>query len=528
MTLPRVLGVVCPGWGATATGLPPEVPVAVLEANRVVVAVSPGASAQGVSAGLRRREAQARCPELVVVRRDVGRETRCFEPVVVALEELGARVEVRYPGCCFMPTRGPSRYFGGDEALARRVAMVVARAVGTAPSEQVGTARSEGGLTGERWGVGMADGVFAARLAASCGVVVPPGESAPFLSVFPVATLDRPELADLLGRLGVRTLGQLAALPEADVVTRFGEEGALAWRLARGDDGSPVRGRKPPPDLAVAFEPDPPIDSLDRAAFATRRMAEELHSRLTGLGLSCTSVVVDVSTASGERLSRLWSHDRAFEPETLAERARWQLEAWISGASPSPTGRPRADVVRIALVAEEVSVGLGRQAGFWGGEAQVSGRVARSTARLQGLLGPSGVIKAVPGGGRSPGEQVELVPWGDPSPSFTGAPWPGRLPSPSPALVHPERALVEVVDERGDPVRVTGRGVASGLPARLSVDGSPWMSVVASSGPWPADERWWDDKSRRRQARIQVVVSDGSAHLLSLEGSRWGLEATYG
>jgi protein ImuB len=51
--------------------------------------------------------------------------------------------------------------------------------------------------------------------------------------------------------------------------------------------------------------------------------------------------------------------------------------------------------------------------------------------------------------------------------------------------------------------------------------------VVGWAGPWPIDERWWDPQQARRRARFQVALSDGSAHLLTLEGGRWWIEATY-
>src|SRR4029453_4915937 len=95
--------------------------------------------------------------------------------------------------------------------------------------------------------VGIADGTFAAALAARHQAIVPPGGSRAFLAPLPVATLDRPDLADLLVRLGLRTLGDLAALPGADLATRFGAEGARAVRLASGLDGDPKAARPPPP-----------------------------------------------------------------------------------------------------------------------------------------------------------------------------------------------------------------------------------------------------------------------------------------
>src|ERR687895_387374 len=81
-----------------------------------------------------------------------------------------------------------------------------------------------------------AAGTFAPGLAARHQAIVPPGGSRAFLAPFPVAALDRPDLADLMVRLGLRTLGDLAALPRADLATRFGPEGARASRLASGLD----------------------------------------------------------------------------------------------------------------------------------------------------------------------------------------------------------------------------------------------------------------------------------------------------
>ena len=71
----------------TAAGVAAEggadIPAAVVLANRVV-ACTPAARAEGVRRGLRKREAQGRCPQLVVVADDPARDARAFEPVVAA------------------------------------------------------------------------------------------------------------------------------------------------------------------------------------------------------------------------------------------------------------------------------------------------------------------------------------------------------------------------------------------------------------------------------------------------------------
>ena len=127
------------------------------------------------------------------------------------------------------------------------------------------------------------------------------------------------------------------------------------------------------------------------------------------------------------------------------------------------------------------------------------------------MLGPESVTIAVPAGGRSPAEQVRLVPWGERPPPGVDAepPWPGRIPPPLPATVHPVPVPAEVTD------------------AQVSIAGGRWSAVTAWAGPWPVDERWWDAAAHRRRARWQVMTAAGTAHLMSQEGDHWEVEATY-
>src|SRR6266536_3839192 len=128
----RMIAVWCPDWPVTAActeaGTSDEGPVAVLIANRVV-ACSHEARTSGVRRGLRRREAQARCPELAVLPRNEAAEARLFEPIVLALESIAPGVEVTRPGLAAIGVRGPTRYFGSETAVLH----ALSRAVGAAP-----------------------------------------------------------------------------------------------------------------------------------------------------------------------------------------------------------------------------------------------------------------------------------------------------------------------------------------------------------------------------------------------------------
>ena len=225
----RTLCLWCPDWpivAARAVGAAPaDGPVAIVEHQRVR-AVSADARDEGVRSGTRRREAEAACPGITVLDVDGAAEARTFEPVARAVETITPRLVVDRPGLLAFPTRGPSRYHGGDGGLVEHVRRVLTTA----------------GISDAR--VGVADGGFAARLAARRGVIVPPGETPAFLAPWSVGALGDAALADLLVRLGLRTLGAFAALPPASVLARMGEDGRTAHRLARGR--TPTRRRSPP------------------------------------------------------------------------------------------------------------------------------------------------------------------------------------------------------------------------------------------------------------------------------------------
>ena len=553
----RTAVVRCPDWPVTAARRRDPslmgVPVAVVDRGQRglrVIAASAEARAEGVTLGLRRREAEARCAGLVVLDADDAGDARSFEEVARAVEQLVPRLVLHQPGVLSFATRGPSRYFGGDDALAGLVIDTVA-ALGIADAT-----------------LGIAAGVFAAELASGGAgqdvrsLVIERGETVAFLAEWPVSVLarsidasyatsdkgagDGDALVDLFARLGLRTLGDVAALPEAAVAARFGPPGLLAHRLARGEPGHEPVAREVPPELVETMEFDPPATRVDEAAFAAKALADRLLGRLDAMGCCCTRVVVEAETEHGEQLTRCWRHEGALTPSTLVARVRWQLEAWLV-ASDAGVASPHAGIDD-AAAAEMVTGGLtvlrlapddvipatGRQLGFWGGDPAAADRAGRALARVQALLGPDAVATALPVGGRTPLERVRWVPWGDeraaeatPDP----APWPGAVPGPAPARVFDPPVPAALLDAQGAPVTVSGRGEVSAPPAALDCAALPGGggALVAWAGPWAHDLRWWSQ--RRRRVLWQVVVDAGHAHqvacLVAVERGHAAVEALY-
>ena len=534
-TSTRTLVVLAPHWSTVAAGVPPEEPVVVVHANRVVD-LTPSALARGVEMGLRRREAQARCPVLEIIDHDLARDARRFDPVVIALERLTPRVEILQPGWCSFPTRGPSRFFGGDVSLAERAVEYAAEAVAAA----LGLDAPPPSLAPR---VGVADGLFAASLStqrerSELTEVVPAAGSRDFLRGFSVLALSQgvsplagaTELVDVFWRLGLRTLGDVATLEAEDLLARFGAPGVVAHRLSSGLDDRPPDTRPIPADLTMETELEPPADRVDTVAFVAKAMADQIDERLARDGLVCVRLVVEATSENGEVRSRVWRHEHRFTPGAMTDRVRWQLDGWFNSNQ-----RPTGGVASIRLEPDEVVPDEGRQLGFWGGQSGNDDRAARALARVQGLLGPDAVTVPEHSRGRraiDAERRVSLTAVTVSSdrpltaPEIEGAPWPGRLPAPSPAVVYDDRPALQILDADGDEVVVNGRGEVVVEPAHVVMAGRR-RSIVGWAGPWPLDERWWDSEARRRQARFQVVIDDDTAHLVTVEGGRWWLEATY-
>lgn len=502
-----------------------------------------------------------------------------FERVADAVQGFCPRLEVLRPGVCAIGARGPARYFGGEPALAGEITGSVTR-------------------LGYDCGIGVADGLFAALLAARAAlttgrpgpgrpgpgqpgpgqgpeppaagepVIVPPGDSPAFLAPYPVGTLGQPELTSVLSRLGIRTLGEFARIPAARARDRFGPPGELAHRLARGLDPRPLAAGPPPADLTVELEFDPPALESGPVVFSAKNLASQLHHKLASAGLACVRMRVEVRCADGRELVRLWRHDGLLSELAVAERVRWQLDGWRPGGDGTPAAHDHgnfdpeirgkisvimdqarrggdrgtggdgtggadgdggtAGVIALRLVPDQLVHERGHQLGLWGEEV-VSDRVARAAVRVQAMLGHEAVTRPVLAGGRSPGEQVVTVPFGEvrESPRPADRPWPGQIPAPAPATIYPEPRPARVTDSAGALVGVTGRGGLSGEPAALSVDGAPPVPITGWTGPWPVTERWWDPVNACRKARFQLVTVDGAAWLAVVRDGRWLIEASY-
>ena len=300
---------------------------------QVVGEVSGAAEAFGVHGGMRLGEALARCPSLSLVPPDPERAAEAWEEALGRLEGIGAAVESDRPGEAFFELDGLRPLWGGVEQVLRRARRALtaerpgATPIGHLPGRSVSGGRG-GPVGAPRLGAGMTR--LCAYAAATRArprrgpVIVPAGAVRPFLAAQPVGLLrdrlpgdwERASVPDTLERVGVRTLGELASLPDAAVADRFGEPGLRALRMARGEEVG-IRPRPRPEPLVERLElPEGCLGTqLERAVrlLVDRLLADpgrrgrtlrrlRLGAQLAGGGGWGTEVVLREASADRDRL----------------------------------------------------------------------------------------------------------------------------------------------------------------------------------------------------------------------------------
>lgn len=507
----RVLVVWLPDWPVIAARrsleLPADQPLALIHKG-VVFACSSDARTSGVQRGLAVREAQLRCPQLLVVAYDPQVDARAFEPVVASLEDLVPGVRILRPGLCAIRARGPARFYGGEERAASTILQALARA--DIPAR-----------------LGIADSVFGAERAALKTNDVTPlsivdvGTTRQFLSAQPISTLDDTALVPVLRRLGLHRLGDFAALDRTAVGARFGEAGLRAHARASATDRLSGAEHTPEVDFGVDVIFEPALDRVDQIAFGVRTASESMVDRLAENGLVCTALRITVTSESGERRERSWSHPHHFSAADVVDRVRWQLQG--SGGGNAGLTSP---IERVEMSPARVDASANHESGLWG--TSLDERVHHALARLHSILGHGAVATASLGGGRFLNERQVLVAWGDETPTSKRAlPWPGSIPPPAPATVFAHPRPADVRGPSGEPVEVDARGMTTATPAWLALDRSPALKVSSWAGPWPVTQRWWDADSHRSAQRFQMIDSEGMAWLMILEDHEWAAEARY-
>jgi protein ImuB len=247
------------------------------------------AEACGVARGMTPRAAEVRCPEARLLEADVARCRQEVEAMLQVLEQTGPKVEPHGWGAAYVDL--------GDLARGQADAVTLCGEIGRAVRGELGQALQPalGWDSSKFTAQAAARGTQPGRLRA-----VAARQEQGFLRPLPVTLL--PLAEDALQRLcflGLRTLGQYAALSPAAVWQQFGRAGSVAHRCARGKDDRPVVPREQALHLEERIEFETPLVERDRLVAALRYVVSPLLARLRGNLQACGQVRLTVHFDGG-------------------------------------------------------------------------------------------------------------------------------------------------------------------------------------------------------------------------------------
>ncbi|WP_010545776.1 Y-family DNA polymerase, partial [Sphingomonas elodea] len=453
-----------------------------------VVAACPTALAAGIRIGMALTQARALVPELRINPADPDGDHADLERLAHSLaRRWSPSVSIAGDDLLLLDLTGVAHLHGGEAAMLHRLHALLTR---LGVRSRIAVADTPG-----------AAGAFA-RFRAETLLRCPPGEHGAWLAPLPVEALRlESDAIDLLHRLGVDSIGQLAALPRAPLVRRFGTTIAARLDQALGRIPEPVTPVTPPEPIAVTQRFAEPIATPEAIAHwlgdLVHRLAEALAE--AGQGARRIGLVADrvdgVPQRIGIGLARA-SRDPAHLLRLLARRIDqiepgYGLDAMTLhllrseplGALPVDERLDAETVPDLAPLIDALATRIG-MARLWRMQAVESDVPERSAAALPPLDPPE---RAAP---PMKADDVRQLDRHAPLP-----PWHPDWPRPIRLLRRPER-LDFVVAELPDqpPRRFTWRGERH--------------EVVRADGPERIHGEWWKRATEIHATRDYFRVED--------------------
>ncbi|MGA3343541.1 MAG: DNA polymerase Y family protein [Terracidiphilus sp.] len=482
-------------------------PVAVLEGRaplEAICSLNRQAYQRGAALRMTRLEAEG-ITGLRLLARSMEVEAAARDVLLECVSHFSPRIEESSESavCSFvLDIAGTELLFGPPEALAQRLRATLLAA-------------------GFRASIAVSANFHTARLKASAthGItVISEGQEATALHKLPLTALS---LADehasgvpgdrssSLGWLetfaiwGIRTLGELAALPEVDLITRLGPQ-AKSWRnLARGAAQHTFQPIEPEFKLKELFEFETPVEQMDSLLFMGARMIDCLVGRATTRALSLASLTIEMSLEGGRE------HKRVIRPALPSVDRKFLLKLLQLEIAAHP---PPAAVLSLTLTADAGQSST-VQLGLFAPQMPEPSRLDVTIARLKAIAGEDRVGSPVlEDSHRSGSFRMEDF-------SVSGLSTTSKANRPRMAL----RRMRPPV-----PVRVKLRATK---PAAFR-DPERNFEITAAYGPWRSAGCWWSPTGwDEDEWDVLAQTGNGStvACLLVQDRSKnqWRLEAYY-
>lgn len=412
-----------------------------------------------------------------------------FSPRIEAAITKANCAESQNTSCTFvLDISGTERLFGPPHMLAQRLRNALSSA-------------------GFRVSIAVSANFHAARMlaAASRGItVIPTGEEAQVLAGLPVALLAIPEEhTETLGLWGIRTLGELAALPRIDLIARLGQQASTWHNLAQGVHEHTFQPIEAGFSLREFCEFEDPVELMDSLLFVGARMIDSLAARAATRAMCLASVTIDLALEGGA------THRLTLRPALPTIDRKFLLKLLQLEIAAHP---PKAAVVAITMTAD-AGQSAKVQLGLFAPQTPEPSRLDVTIARLKAIAGEDRVGSPVLDDTHRPG-------------SFHMSSFTAADSQATETTAQPRMALRRVRPPLA--VRVT---VNAGQPAAFH-DGRQGYKISASFGPWRSSGCWWGvERWDSEEWDVLASESNGATVACVLTCDRankaWRLEAFY-
>lgn len=466
-----------------------------------IIATDPAAEALGIRPGQAVADARALYPQLLTREADPARDRQALERLADWCGRFTPWIGVDTavgPGEAglFLDVTGCAHLRGGEAGLLADLERHLARfglAARLALAEAPGAA----------W-------AWSRFRPAGAPAILAPGEAAAALGPLPVEALRIPAAtAETLRRLGLRRIGDLAALPRAALAARFGADLLRQLDRAFGHADEPIAPRRPPTSYSVRRDFAEPLMVPEALGAVLARLLPPLCRRLERDGRGARRLVYTLYRIDGSSAAAAIGTSRAArDPAHLARLFQPRLE----------TLDPDPGVETLVLEAPETAPFTADQNAL----AEKSARADRASLsglvdRLANRLGADRVGYLVPQALHLPERQSRFVPALAGAPVADWSQWPATgAPLPLRLFPIPEPVEIETPGEGAEvpPAAFRWRGRVHRVAAARGPDrrlGAWWRGEHAARDYWAIE----DESGRRLWLCREIATGRWCVHGVS-------------
>ena len=307
---------------------------------------------------------------------------------------------------------------------------------------------------------------------------LPPGNEARILGVLPVDALPPdPEIFQTFDLWGVRSLADLARLPEKGVAERLGPRGLWLQKLARGAVDRPLKPAIPETTYELSTELDYALELLEPLLFLIGRFVHDLCARLEAQSLAAG--VLQLTLNRQERILRLPFPTR--DIKFLLKLVEHDLDA-------HPVEEPVQKISLTVLPTQPRRM----QHGLFIPAAPEPEKLELTLGKIRALVGQKNVK----------------------TPEIRDTYRPGWGPAESRLAFRYFRPAIEARVE-------TEAGVPKKLWTRVCRG-----DVIKLAGPWRTSGEWWRPDVWNRD-EWDLALTDGALYRIYFTARQWFLEGVY-